>query len=86
MTQTLYLYFYEIFSGDAIPRIEYTPEEIATWKEVYSKAVEIYPGRACSIHRQRLDAMMKACGFAVDNIPQMEDVSNYLKSNVLYHN
>merc|ERR1712156_228188 len=65
--------------GDAIPRIEYTPEEIATWKEVYSKAVEIYPGRACSIHRQRLDAMMKACGFAADNIPQMEDVSNYLK-------
>ena len=62
--------------------MEYTPEEIATWKEVYSKVVEIYPGKACSIQIQRLDVMMKACGFAVDNIPQMEDVSNYLKSNV----
>jgi len=65
--------------GDAIPHVEYTPEEIATWKEVYSKVVEIYPGKACSIQIQRLDIMMKACGFAVDNIPQMEDVSNYLK-------
>ena len=63
--------------------MEYTAEEIATWKEVYSKVVEIYPGKACSIQIQRLDIMMKACGFAVDNIPQMEDVSNYLKSNVL---
>ena len=62
--------------------MEYTAEEIATWKEVYSKVVEIYPGKACSIQIQRLDIMMKACGFAVDNIPQMEDVSNYLKSNV----
>ena len=70
------------FSGDAIPHVEYTAEEIATWKEVYSKVVEIYPGKACSIQIQRLDIMMKACGFAVDNIPQMEDVSNYLKSNV----
>ena len=70
------------FSGDAIPHVEYTAEEIATWKEVYSKVVEIYPGKACSIQIQRLDIMMKACGFAVDNIPQMEDVSNYLKSNL----
>lgn len=69
-----------IFSGQPIPRIEYTPDEIATWKEVYTKAVDLLPGRACTTFRKALTNMIKECGFSPDNIPQMEDVSNYLKS------
>ena len=68
------------FSGQSIPRIDYTAEEVATWGEVYTKAVELLPGRASIIHRKALETMNKECGFAADNIPQMEDVSNYLKS------
>ena len=67
-------------SGQPIPYVEYTETEIATWRAVYVKVVELLPGRACTIHRLALDHMMKECGFSADNIPQMEDVSNYLKS------
>ena len=59
--------------------MEYTPEEIRTWGEVYRKVVELLPGRASNTHRKALEVMMKECGFAEDNIPQMEDVSNFLK-------
>ena len=53
---------------------------MATWQEVYYKVVELLPGRACTLHRKALDNMMKECGYSANNIPQMEDVSNYLKS------
>ena len=66
--------------GDPIPRIEYTTEETATWKSVFEKVFELLPGRACSIHRIRLEKMMNECECSSENIPQMEDVSNFLKS------
>ena len=70
------------FSGQPIPRVDYTPEEVTTWKEVYLKVVDLLPGRACTTHRKALEAMMKECNFSEDIIPQMEDVSNYLKSKI----
>jgi len=65
--------------GDPIPYIEYTKEEIATWKSVWEKVFELLPGRACSIFMVRLQKMMKETGASADCIPQMEDVSNFLK-------
>ena len=41
---------------------------------------QVDPKVASKIHQNALKHMMKECGFAGDNIPQMEDVSNYLKS------
>ena len=75
-------FFFYNFSGDPIPRVEYTPEEIATWREVYNRVDELLPGRACTLHRKALENMMRECGFGPDNIPQMEDLSNYLKSTL----
>ena len=66
--------------GDKIPRIEYTKEEIATWDAVYSKVFELLPGRASSMHRKYLSVMETECGFGLGKIPQLEDVSNFLKS------
>ena len=71
---------YQLYSGVAIPRVDYTPDEVATWEAVWRKVFDLLPGRACSIHRRVLDQMIKECGFRPNNIPQMEDVSNYLKS------
>merc|ERR1712198_674463 len=65
--------------GDKIPRIEYTPEEIATWDAVYSKVTELIPGRASSIYRKYLTIMETECGYGLGQIPQLEDVSNFLK-------
>ena len=71
-------------SGDKIPRIEYTKEEIATWDAVYSKVFELLPGRASSMHRKYLAVMEAECGFGLGKIPQLEDVSNFLKSKEPY--
>ena len=46
---------------------------------------ELLPGRACTLHRKALENMMRECGFGPDNIPQMEDLSNYLKSTLRLH-
>jgi len=65
--------------GDKIPRIEYTPQEISTWDAVYSKVTELIPGRASTIYRKYLTIMESECGFGLGQIPQLEDVSNFLK-------
>ena len=57
-----------------------TKEEIATWDAVYSKVFELLPGRASSMHRKYLSVMETECGFGLGKIPQLEDVSNFLKS------
>ena len=69
-----------IRSGDPIPRIEYNEAELSTWKAVFDKVEDLLPGRACLTHRKYLELMKKECNFSPDNIPQLEDLSNFLKS------
>ena len=76
-------FFPKQIRGDPIPYIEYTKDETETWKSVWEKVFELLPGRACTIHQIRLKQMMKECNASADNIPQMEDVSNYLKSEFI---
>ena len=68
--------------GDKIPRIDYTKEEINTWDEVYSKVFELLEGRASSMHQKYLAIMEAECGYGLGKIPQLEDVSNFLRSNI----
>jgi hypothetical protein len=39
-----------------------------------------FSGRASTTHRKALEVMMKECGYSEHNIPQLEDVSAFLKS------
>merc|ERR1719193_51084 len=65
--------------GDRIPNIEYTADDIATWDAVYNKVKSLIPGRASSIYSRNLQIMEKECGFRTGRIPQLEEVSSFLK-------
>ncbi|XP_066561587.1 tyrosine hydroxylase 2 isoform X2 [Amia ocellicauda] len=65
--------------GDPLPRVEYTSEEISTWREVYCKLSSIYPTHACKQYLDAFQLLEKNCGYKEDNIPQLRDVSRFLK-------
>ncbi|XP_030625395.1 tyrosine hydroxylase 2 [Chanos chanos] len=64
---------------DPLPRVEYTPEEIATWREVYRTLTSIYPTHACQQFLEVLQQLERECGYGEDRIPQLKDVSAFLK-------
>ncbi|XP_067856123.1 tyrosine hydroxylase 2 [Heptranchias perlo] len=65
--------------GEPLPRVEYTTEEIATWKEVYTKLTTLYPSHACKQFVDAFQMLEKHCGYGADNIPQLQDISSFLK-------
>lgn len=87
ISDPVYLERRELFSnwavdykhGEAIPRIEYTEQETATWAAVFTKVEELYETHACAEHRHVWSLLKESCDYRKDNIPQLEDVSNFLK-------
>eukprot|EP00735_Rhodelphis_limneticus_P013367 TRINITY_DN701_c0_g1::TRINITY_DN701_c0_g1_i1::g.18318::m.18318 TRINITY_DN701_c0_g1::TRINITY_DN701_c0_g1_i1::g.18318 ORF type:complete len:454 (+),score=129.40,sp/P90925/PH4H_CAEEL/53.32/2e-171,Biopterin_H/PF00351.16/2.8e-158,ACT/PF01842.20/1.1e-05,ACT/PF01842.20/6.7e+03,ACT_4/PF13291.1/0.00069,ACT_4/PF13291.1/1.1e+04 TRINITY_DN701_c0_g1_i1:73-1434(+) len=65
--------------GQAIPQINYTAEEIATWRTVYSRLKELFPSHAARQVNAVIPLLEKECGYGPDSIPQLEDVSRFLK-------
>ena len=66
-------------SGDKIPRIDYTKEEVATWGTVFRSLTKLYKEHACEEHNRVFPLLIENCGFREDNIPQLQDVSDFLK-------
>eukprot|EP00162_Nutomonas_longa_P005592 comp16247_c0_seq1/m.25751 comp16247_c0_seq1/g.25751 ORF comp16247_c0_seq1/g.25751 comp16247_c0_seq1/m.25751 type:complete len:318 (+) comp16247_c0_seq1:134-1087(+) len=67
-------------TGQPIPRIEYTENEIATWRTVYSRLRSLIPSHACKQYNYIFPLLERECGYGPDSIPQLEDVSRFMKS------
>ena len=46
---------------------------------IYKELVKLYPTHACQEYNHIFPLLIDNCGFREDNIPQLEDVSNFLK-------
>ena len=62
-----------------IPIIDYTKDEVKVWSHCYSKLKKLYEFGACTEYNEALKQFEKYCGYAENNIPQLEDISAYLK-------
>ena len=67
-------------SGQPIPTVEYTDKEKATWKTVYSNLKHLYKTHACYEHNHVFPLLEENCGYSEDTIPQLQQVSDFLKS------
>ena len=81
-----YLISFSLSSGDEIPRVNYTKDEISTWRTIYTNLKNLFPTHACKEFNRVLPLLEQHCGYSEDNIPQLEDVSNYLKSKHFWYN
>ncbi|CAF2040657.1 unnamed protein product [Rotaria magnacalcarata] len=77
------MYFHDVAiaykHGQPIPRVEYTKEETETWGAVFRNLNKLYPTHACNEYLANWPLLREKCGFREDNIPQLEDISRFLR-------
>uniref|UniRef100_A0A8C5DF64 Tyrosine 3-monooxygenase-like n=1 Tax=Gouania willdenowi TaxID=441366 RepID=A0A8C5DF64_GOUWI len=64
---------------DPLPVVDYTTEEVSTWGEVYRQLRGVYPSVACRQFLDGLQQLERECGYGEQRIPQIRDVSAFLK-------
>jgi len=65
--------------GDRLPRVAYNERETETWQAVYERLSVCHQKWACKEYKEMLPQMEKFCGYAPNNIPQLEDISDFLQ-------
>ncbi|XP_057312561.1 phenylalanine-4-hydroxylase-like isoform X2 [Hydractinia symbiolongicarpus] len=62
-----------------LPQVTYTEEEIKTWDAVFTELKKLYPTHACRELNYIFPLLVENCGYKVGCIPQLADVSKFLK-------
>eukprot|EP00095_Tigriopus_kingsejongensis_P007362 maker-scaffold706_size108852-snap-gene-0.19 protein:Tk07362 transcript:maker-scaffold706_size108852-snap-gene-0.19-mRNA-1 annotation:"protein henna" len=65
--------------GESIPRVTYSDEETATWSTVYKNLRKLFKTHACDEFNHIFPLLEQNCGYKEDNIPQLQDISEFLK-------
>jgi len=65
--------------GIPIPTVEYSPEEKKTWNLILEKLRATHKQWACDEYLRAFERMENLCKFNDHEIPQLEDISNYLQ-------
>eukprot|EP00697_Spironema_sp_BW2_P015823 gnl/Spiro4/6814_TR3527_c0_g1_i1.p1 gnl/Spiro4/6814_TR3527_c0_g1~~gnl/Spiro4/6814_TR3527_c0_g1_i1.p1 ORF type:complete len:462 (+),score=109.55 gnl/Spiro4/6814_TR3527_c0_g1_i1:42-1388(+) len=66
-------------SRGTCPHIEYTEEENRVWSTVYNNLMKLLPTHACREYLHVLPLLESNCGYSPDRIPQLADISQFLK-------
>merc|ERR1739838_742455 len=66
--------------GTPIPRVNYTEQEKGVWKVVFKNLTRLYKTHACYEHNHVFPLLEENCGYSEDDIPQLQSVSDFLKS------
>lgn len=66
--------------GDKMSKMDYTVEEIRVWNAVYDKLQDYHKRWACEEYNEIFPELAREAGFGPKQIPQLGDISEYLKS------
>eukprot|EP00042_Codosiga_hollandica_P024182 m.100215 g.100215 ORF g.100215 m.100215 type:complete len:425 (+) comp51460_c0_seq1:66-1340(+) len=64
--------------GQPIPRVEYTADEVNTWSVIFRNLTSLHQTHACDEYNRAFALLVENCGYGAHQIPQLDDVSNFL--------